>query len=65
MKGQLESVVAKYPGIVLNESLLALVRSKILKKKFKDYFLACLSGMVKKTFNFLNYLDYNTQCARA
>jgi len=45
-KSQLEDVLAKYPGILLNESLLALIRSKVLKKKFKDYFLACLSGMV-------------------
>jgi hypothetical protein len=47
MENDVENVAAKYPSIFINESLMSLIRSKILKNKFKGYFTDCLKGMVR------------------
>ena len=50
MHNQLETVTTRYPTLILNDALMSLVRSKVLKKTFGDYYNACLRGLVRKTY---------------
>lgn len=45
LKNDADEILEKYPALNLNKSLLSLIRSKALKKKFKTLFFEALTQM--------------------